>query len=131
MGQEKIGEIDETAVKAMGAFGGGIASSGNVCGILIGGIATISSIYSRGNLDEKENPRLWSASSKFLKKFEELTSELGGINCCDIAKVDWKNKLEAKNYYVNPLSSRKVCIKLIGDTAYELGKLIEKEAARD
>jgi C_GCAxxG_C_C family probable redox protein len=131
VGQEKIGEIDETAVKAMGAFGGGIASSGNVCGILIGGIATISSIYSRGNLDEKENPRLWSASSKFLKKFEELTSELGGINCCDIAKVDWKNKLEAKNYYVNPLSSRKVCIKLIGDTAYELGKLIEKEAARD
>jgi len=131
VGQEKIGEIDENAVKALGAFGGGIASSGNVCGILIGGIAAISSIYSRGNLDEKENPRLWSASSKFLKKFEELTSELGGINCCDIAKVDWKNKLEVKNYYVNPLSSRKICIKLIGDTAYELGKLIEKEAAKD
>lgn len=131
MGQEKIGEIDENAVKAMGAFGGGIASSGNVCGILIGAIATISSIYSRGNLDEKENPRLWSASSKFLKKFEELTSELGGINCCDIAKVDWKNKLEVKNYYVNPLSSRWICIKLIGDTAYELGKLIEEEAAKD
>ncbi len=131
MGQEKIGEIDETAVKALGAFGGGIASSGNVCGILIGGIATISSIYSRGNLDEKENPRLWSVSSKFMKKFEELTDPLGGINCSDIAHVDWKNKLEVKNYYVNPLSSRKVCIKLIGEVAYELGKLIEKEAAKD
>jgi len=131
VGQEKIGEIDETAVKALGAFGGGIASSGNVCGILIGGIATISSIYSRGNLDEKENPRLWSASSKFLKKFEELTEPLGGINCRDIAKVDWKNKLEVKNYYVNPLSSRKICIKLIGDTAYELGKLIDKELEKE
>jgi len=131
VGQEKIGEIDENAVKAMGAFGGGIASSGNVCGILIGGIAAISSIYSRGNLQEKEDPKLWAVSNKFMKKFEELTSELGGINCCDIAKVDWKNKFEAKNYYVNPLSSRKICIKLVGDAAYELGELIEKESAKD
>lgn len=131
MGQEKIGEIDETAVKALGAFGGGIASSGNVCGILVGGIAAISSIYSRGNLQDKENPRLWSVSSKFLKKFEELTSTFGGINCRDIAKVDWKNKLEVKNYYVNPLSTRKVCIKLVGDAAYELGELIDKESKKD
>ena len=131
MGQEKIGEIDETAVKALGAFGGGIASSGNVCGILIGGIAAISSMYSRGNLQDKENPRLWAASSKFLKKFEELTSELGGINCRDIARVDWKNKLAVKNYYVNPLSSRRICIKLVGDAAYELGRLIDRELEKE
>ena len=131
MGQEKIGEIDETAVKALGAFGGGIASSGSVCGILIGGIAVISSIYSRGNLDEKENPRLWSVSSKFLKKFEELAKPLGGMNCRDIAKVDWKNKLEVKNYYVNPLSTRKICIKLVGDTAYALGELIDQQAQKE
>lgn len=131
MGQEKIGEIDETAVKALGAFGGGIASSGSVCGILIGGIAVISSIYSRGNLDEKENPRLWSVSSKFLKKFEELAKPLGGMNCRDIAKIDWKNKLEVKNYYVNPLSTRKICIKLVGDTAYALGELIDQQAQKE
>lgn len=131
MGQEKIGEIDENAVKALGAFGGGIASSGNVCGVLIGGIAAISSIYSRGNLDEKENPRLWSASSKFLKKFEELTSSYDSMNCRDIAQVDWKNKLEVKNYYINPMSSRKVCIKLVGDAAYALGELIEQLPKED
>jgi C_GCAxxG_C_C family probable redox protein len=131
VGQEKIGEIDENAVKALGAFGGGIASSGNVCGVLIGGIAAISSIYSRGNLDEKENPRLWSASSKFLKKFEELTSSFGSMNCRDIAQVDWKNKLEVKNYYINPMSSRKVCIKLVGDAAYALGELIEQLPKED
>ena len=131
MGQEKIGEIDENAVKALGAFGGGIASSGNVCGVLIGGIAAISSIYSRGNLDEKENPRLWSASSKFLKKFEELISSFGSMNCRDIAQVDWKNKLEVKNYYINPMSSRKVCIKLVGDAAYALGELIEQLPKED
>ncbi len=131
MGQEKIGEIDENAVKALGAFGGGIASSGNVCGVLIGGIAAISSIYSRGNLNEKENPRLWSASSKFLKKFEELTSSFDSMNCRDIAQVDWKNKLEVKNYYINPMSSRKVCIKLVGDAAYALGELIEQLPKED
>ena len=131
VGQEKIGDIDETAIKALGAFGGGIASSGNVCGILIGGIAAISSIYSRGNLDEKENPRLWSASSKFLKKFEELTSDFGSMNCRDIAKVDWKSKVEVKNYYVNPLSSRKICIKLVGDAAHALGELIDQQLEKD
>ena len=131
VGQEKIGEIDETAVKALGAFGGGIASSGSVCGVLIGGIAVISSIYSRGNLDEKENPRLWSVSSKFMEKFEELAKPLGGMNCRDIAKVDWKNKLEVKNYYVNPLSTRKICIKLVGDAAYALGELIDQQAQKE
>jgi len=131
VGQEKIGEINENAVKAMGAFGGGIASSGNVCGILIGAIATISSIYSRGNFREKEDPTLWSASSRFLKKFNELTASMGSINCCDIAKVDWKNRDEVKNYYSNPESSRKVCIKLVGDAAYELGELIDKYSEKD
>ena len=131
MGQEKTGEIDETAIKAMGAFGGGIVSSGNVCGILIGAIASISSIYSRGNLDEKEDPRTWSVSSKYLKRFEELTAPFGSMNCCDIAKVDWKNKLEVKNYYVNPLSTRKICIKLVGDAAYSLGELIEQQSDKE
>ena len=131
MGQEKIGEIDETAIKAMGAFGGGIVSSGNVCGILIGGIAAISSIYSRGNLDEKEDPRTWSVSSKFLKNFEELTTPFGSMNCCDIAKVDWKNRDAVKNYYSNPESSRKICTKLLGDVAYALGELIEQQSEKE
>lgn len=131
MGQEKIGEIDETAIKAMGAFGGGIVSSGNVCGILIGGIAAISSIYSRGNLNEKEDPRTWSVSSKFLQRFEELTTPFGSMDCRDIAKVDWKNRAAIKNYYFNPLSSRKICVKLVGDAAYALGELIDQQAEKD
>ena len=72
--------IDEEVVKAVGAFGGGIASSGNVCGTLLGGITLISSMYSRGNLEEKENPRIWGLSHKFMKKFNELTEKFGGCN---------------------------------------------------
>ena len=130
MGQEKIGDIDETVIKAVGAFGGGIAGSGNVCGILTGGIAVISTIYSRGNLEEKENYRTWTVSSKFLKNFEELTAHYGSMNCCDIAKVDWKNRKEVKNYYSNPESTHKVCIKLVGDAAYALGELIDLQSKK-
>ena len=130
MGQEKINSVDESAVKALGAFGGGIASSGNVCGVLIGGVALISSMYSRGNLDEKENPRMWALSSKFMKKFEELTKPYGGINCSDIAQVNWQDRIAVKKYYLNPLSSRKICIKLVGDAAFILGELLEAEAAK-
>jgi C_GCAxxG_C_C family probable redox protein len=57
VGQEKMNLINEAIIKSMGAFGGGIASTGRVCGALIGGVALISSIYSRGNLEEKEDPR--------------------------------------------------------------------------
>jgi C_GCAxxG_C_C family probable redox protein len=130
VGQEKINMVDETAVRAVGAFGGGIASSGSVCGILLGGVAMISSMYGRGNLDEKENPRIWGLSSKFLRKFEELSEPYGGINCRDIAGVDWKNKEAAKDYYANPDSSRKICIRLVGEAAYILGELLEQEEAR-
>jgi C_GCAxxG_C_C family probable redox protein len=130
VGQEKINRIDESAVKAVGAFGGGIASSGSVCGILLGGIALISSIYSRGNLDEKENPRIWALSSKFLKKFEEMTEPYGTMDCRDIAGVDWKNRDAVKEYYKNPESNRKICIKLVGEAAAILGELLEQEEAR-
>ena len=123
--------VDESAVKAVGAFGGGIASSGSVCGILLGGVAMISSMYSRGNLDEKENPRIWTLSSKFLKKFEELTEGYGSTNCRDIAQVDWKNRDAVKEYYSNPESSRKICIRLVGDAAFILGELLEQEKARE
>jgi C_GCAxxG_C_C family probable redox protein len=129
--QEKTDMVDESAVKAVGAFGGGIASSGSVCGILLGGIAMISSMYSRGNLDEKENPRIWALSSKFLKKFEELAEPYGGMDCRDIARVDWKNRDAVKEYYSNPESNRRICIKLVGEAAYILGELLEQEAARE
>lgn len=129
MCQEKADMVDESVVKAVGAFGGGIASSGSVCGILLGGIAMISSIYSRGTLDEKENPRIWALSGKFRKQFAELTEPFGGMNCRDIAAIQWSDREAVKDYYANPESSRKKCIKLVGDAAYILGELLEQEAA--
>lgn len=111
----------------MGAFGGGIAGSGNVCGILLGAVAIISTLYSRGNLEEKEDPRLWSLSRGLTEKFQELTEPFGGMNCRDIARVDWRNLEEVKDYYSNPESRRGICSEILGETAHFLGELLDQE----
>ncbi len=130
VGQEKIKQIDEAGLKAVGAFGGGIASSGSVCGILLGGVALISSIYSRGNLREKEDPRMWTLSHALMKKFAELTEEFGGSNCSDIAQVNWRDRNAVKEYYANPESRRQICSHLLGETAFYLGELLAGELTR-
>lgn len=126
-GQEKLGIINEDVVKAMGSFGGGIASSGRVCGALVGGVALISSLYSRGNLEGKEDPRMWFLSRKLAKTFDELCEPYGSTNCCDIAQVDWHDKDQVREFYKNPESRRKHCIKLVGETACALGKILEED----
>ena len=118
---------DDGAVRAVGAYGGGIASSGSVCGILLGAVAMISSIYSRASLEEKEDPRLWSLSAKFLREFERLTESYGGMNCRDIARVDWHDRDAVKAYYGDPASRRQECTRLVGEAAEALGSLLDEE----
>jgi C_GCAxxG_C_C family probable redox protein len=119
-------KVNEEVVKAMGAFGGGIASSGRVCGALLGGIAFISSLYSRGNLEEKEHPNMWRLSYKLTKRFEELTREFGGINCSDIAGVNWRDREQVAAFYGNPDGRRGRCIKLVEDTTVALGEILDE-----
>ena len=130
MGQEKLEKRDKEVVRAMGAFGGGIAGSGSVCGVLLGAVAVVSSLYSRGNLQERENPRLWGLSRKLQRHFDKCTECHGGPNCRDIARLDWQDRTAVKEYYSSPDSRRKYCIELVGDFSLFLGKLLEKELAR-
>lgn len=129
MGQEKLNITNPSLIKAMGAFGGGIASTGNVCGALLGGVALISSLYSKGSLEEQDNPLMWRLSYKLAKMFEERTAEHGGINCRDIARLNWKDKEATREFYENPESRRKHCIELVGAVAYTLGQLLEQSQA--
>ena len=130
MGLEKIEKYDENVIAAAGAFGGGIASSGSVCGTLLGAISAVSALHSRGSLEDKENPRMWGVSHKVIKQFDQLTEPYGGRNCSDIARINWSDRDEIKNFYSNPDSTRKDCIKLVGDLAYSLGIILGKEMSR-
>ncbi len=127
VGQEKMNMVNEEIVKAMGLFGGGISGSRRVCGALCGGIALISSLYSRGNLDGKEDARMFALGDKLIARFEDLTREHGGTDCKDIARTNWRDRDQVKHFYKDPDSRRKICIQLVGDTAYALGKLLEDE----
>ncbi len=126
MGQEKAGCINKDVVRAVGAFGGGIAGSGDTCGILIGAVALISSLYSRGDLDGKEDPRMWIMSKKFIKEFNQLIRPYRSNKCCDIAMVDWQDKVAAKEYYSDPASRRQICIELVADSSAILGRILEQ-----
>ena len=130
MGLKKIDKYDENIIASAGAFAGGIASSGAVCGTLLGAVAAVSSLHSRGSLEEKENPRMWGVSNKLIREFNTLTEPYGGRNCRDIAKVNWSDRDAVKNYYSNPESTRKDCVQLVGDLAFFLGTILEKEMAR-
>ena len=129
VGQEKVNDRNEALIKAMGALGGGVASSGRVCGTLLGGVSFISSLYSRGNLEEKEHPRMWRLSYKLTKKFEELTKPYGGVDCSDIAQVNWSDKEQTKKFYNSPEGRRQICLELVGDTAYALGEILDQADA--
>jgi C_GCAxxG_C_C family probable redox protein len=128
VGMEKLGITDPLVIKALGAFGGGIGGTGNICGALVGAVSVIGSLYSRGSLEEKENPRMWAATKIILKKFEGLAKEHGGINCCQIARVDWMDREQVKDFYRNPESRRQHCITIVGETAKALGELLDQEA---
>lgn len=129
-GMEKLGCIEESVVKAMGLFGGGISGTGRVCGALIGAVAVVSCMYSRGNINEKEDPRMWKLGRRLSQKFEELTASYGGIDCRDIARVDWGDREAARRFYTEPESRRRICIELVGEMAKAVGELIEEETAK-
>ena len=77
VGMEKLGVDDPAVIKALGAFGGGIGGTGNICGALVGAVSVLGTMYSRSSLDGKENPRMWNATKIVMKNFQDLTDEYG------------------------------------------------------
>jgi C_GCAxxG_C_C family probable redox protein len=126
VGQEQVNRQDENLIRAVGAFGGGVASSGRVCGCLTGGIALLSSLYGKDRPEGKDHPRMWRLSYKLTKRFEDLTREYGGVDCRDIARVDWKDREAVKVFYSGPDGRRRLCQKLVGETACALGEILEQ-----
>lgn len=129
VGQEKTGTENGALIKAVGALGGGIAGSGRVCGALLGGVAFISSLYSRGSLEEKEDPRMWRLGRQLNERFEELTRAYGGVNCSDIARVDWSDRKQTREFYNNPDSRWHCCLQVVEETAFALGEILDAETA--
>ncbi len=124
MAQEKLGqEPNEGLVRAMGPFGAGLAASGEVCGNVVGALATFGLIFSRSREEEDENPLMWKYSQKFMRSFKERIGG-GSIFCRDLIGVDWKDKEQVKNFHSS--GKYKECLRFTGEAARLLGEMIDQ-----
>jgi C_GCAxxG_C_C family probable redox protein len=128
VGLKKCGLEEEGIVRAMAPLGGGVASSGGPCGALTGGIAMIGRLFGKPKPEETDDRRMWKVAIEFFRRFEsEVAGPYGSVNCRDIAKVDWKDKEQVKNFYAG--AGAKECAQNTGKAARILGEIIEKYSA--
>ena len=126
-GLAKCGLEDESLLRAMAPMGGGVASSGGPCGALTGGVAMLGRLYGKPTPEARDDKRMWKAAAEFYGRFEtEVAGPHRGVNCRDIAKVDWKNKEQVKAFYAG--AGAKQCACSTGKAARILGEVIEKYA---
>jgi len=126
VGQEKTGRVNPEIIKAMGAYGGGVARSGRVCGILTGAVGMMASLYGTGDPAVREDPKLKPLAVKLVRRFEELTAPYGGVDCACIVEIDFNDEQKRRWFRSAPDSTRRRCESLICDMAVYLGQLLEE-----
>jgi C_GCAxxG_C_C family probable redox protein len=121
-----LGKKDWEVTKAMGAFGAGLGCNGEVCGALIGAIATMGLKFGRGQEEGKEDRKMWGYTAELLKRFrEEIVKNHSGIRCQEIAGVNWRDREQVANYYKGEKFLE--CTRIVGDTAKLTGELLERQ----
>lgn len=126
MGQEKIGQVRPEVIKAMGAYGGGVARSGRVCGILTGAVGMVAGLYGHADPTQREDPKLRPLAGRLVSRFEELTAPYGGVDCACIVEIDFNDEQKRRWFRDAPDSTRRRCESLICDMAVYLGELLEE-----
>ena len=126
MGQEKIGQVRPEVIKAMGAYGGGVARSGWVCGILTGAVGMVAGLYGHADPTQRVDPKLRPLAGRLVSRFVELTAPYGGVDCACIVEFDLNDQDQRHWFYTAPDSTRRRCESLICDMAVYLGELLEE-----
>ncbi len=126
VGAEKLGKEVPEVVAALAPFGGGLGSTGDVCGCLPGALAAIGLTMGKTRPDERDHRLMWKMSYKMVKGFHRITEEYGGHHCSDIARVNWKDPAEVKAFRKSPDSRRVHCLKVIGETTKAMLELLDQ-----
>jgi len=103
-----------------------LGSTGGTCGTLAGALAVIGFFMGKETPSGRDHKLMWKLSHKMVRAFQDITSQYGGINCKDIARVDWKDINKVKAFYKDPNSRRKECFKVIGSTVEYLEKMLDE-----
>ena len=102
---EYLGVTSELIPKIATGFGGGIASTGSVCGALIGGVMAIGIKHGRSEIIQtKANQKTKNLTRQFIQQFKKVA---GSTLCYDITRCDF-NTLEGKRKFVES-GIRKQC----------------------
>ena len=115
----------------MAPFGGGLGSTGGVCGTLAGALAVIGFTMGKTDVKERDHRLMWKLSYRMVKKFEEITAEYGGTNCADIAGVNWKDRQDVKDFYRDTQGRRQNCVRVIRLTCEYLQQLMAENPVTD
>ncbi len=110
----------------MSPFGGGMGSSGQVCGTLAGALAVIGFTWGKSEPKGRDHKLMWKLSHAMVDRFAEICRPYGGTDCSDIARVDWRDKESVREFYRNPDSCRKNCIRVVRETAASLHDLVSE-----
>ena len=117
-------EVD-AVIRCLSPFGGGIASTGNTCGTILGALAVVGFMEGKSAPEGRDGKAMWKISYNLFKSFEELTRPYGGPNCSNIARVNWKDMNDVRSFRKDPSSRRKECLHIIEQTAIILAKILE------
>jgi len=110
----------------MDSFGGGLGAHGEVCGAVVGGLASIGLLCGRAEAGTQAAMTMWKSCRIFMKRFrEEITDDK--ILCRDLVNVDWMDLNQVKSYRGS--DKFEYCRILTGKTARLVGEILEKAQA--
>ncbi len=114
----------------MAPFGGGMGSSGQICGTLSGALAVIGFTLGKTESGGRDHKQMWKLSNTMVREFAKICTPYGGTNCADIARVPWNDHAAVKRFYKDPDSTRRNCVKVIRETSDALYDLITEVLSR-
>lgn len=112
----------ETALKVAGAFGGGMARTGETCGAVTGALMVIGLKHAKTRQgDDDARERAYALAQEFMKEFKGrncslLCRELLGV---DVGTPEGMAVVREKNLFVT------ICPKFVQDAAEVLEKLLK------
>ena len=110
----------------MAPFGGGLGSTGQVCGTLAGALAVIGFTLGKHAGRKQDHRLMWKISHQMVQEFGRICKPYGGIDCADIARIDWRDRDAVKKFYRDADSSRKHCVQVIRQTSDALYDLVRQ-----